>query len=105
MSGDAAAAGDGCAALCLICCTESLLSWCNYKAYGGGSSTTSAGCCTSCCKRSFDEDQFEIEEQRQKADRERAAKNAEPDGVHSASQPPPQKEMSANGHGTVREQG
>ncbi|KAH8097098.1 hypothetical protein BXZ70DRAFT_1009412 [Cristinia sonorae] len=70
---DAAAAGSSCAALCVICCTESLFSWCNYKACGSGSSGSTAGCCTSCCKRSFDDDEFEKEEE--KLRKKRAQKN------------------------------
>lgn len=38
--------------------------------WGSGSGDGSAGCCTSCCKRSFDDDEFEKEETRLREQRE-----------------------------------
>jgi len=52
--GDCFAAICGC--LC-ICCSDVLSAWCLSKSFGSGSGNS-----TSCCKRKFDDDDFEREE-------------------------------------------
>ncbi|KAI0791458.1 hypothetical protein BC629DRAFT_1509690 [Irpex lacteus] len=49
---------------CCICASEGIQQWCFFNRWGSGSSTSNAGCCTSCCKRSFDDDDFEREERK-----------------------------------------
>ncbi len=65
--------------------------------WGSGSSTSNAGCCTSCCKRSFDDDDFEREERKLRAERE-AREARERDTAGEGASPTPTKPPSNGDH-------
>ncbi|KAF9011881.1 hypothetical protein BDQ17DRAFT_1218170, partial [Cyathus striatus] len=60
MSDDACASCMG--AVCGICCigiTTAMGTWCNTRAYGADGCCDNGGCCGSCCSKSFNEDTFD----------------------------------------------
>ncbi|KAM6501104.1 hypothetical protein JOM56_004118 [Amanita muscaria] len=55
-----------CCALCCLCGAASLQSWA-MAGEGYGSRNGNAGCCDSCCKKSFDDDDFDEQVKRDMA--------------------------------------
>jgi len=74
-------------AICCICCSQSLGNWCLLRSGPAPDGTgRQAGCCNSCCKKGFDDDEFEQEEVR--LQQEAAARRA-----RSQSQSQPMNEI------------